>query len=199
MRAHRLRTVSFLAALAVLLAGCDADLPDAVPTDEPVQYQESVMGANRQLGPILLRSVHIEAPDGHTYRAGDEARLWLTLFNEGREPDALTGVRSPAARAAQIRWDADCDGTAQVVPGLPLRQEFPRVSESPAGVPPIDAYHVTLTLDREVLAGSSIPVTFTFERAGTITIDTIVQPPASARAQPTARCHSAPTAVPAPS
>lgn len=199
MTPRPLRIVPVLATLAVLLTGCDADLPDAVPTDEPVQYQESVMGANRQLGPILLRSVHIEAPSGYAYRAGDEARLWLTLFNEGREPDALTGVHSPAARAAQIRWDADCDGTAQVVPSLPLRQEFPGVSESPAGAPAIDAYHVLLTLDREVLAGSSVPVTFTFERAGSITIGTIVQPPASVRAQPTARCHGAPTAVPSPS
>jgi copper(I)-binding protein len=199
MRPHRFRAVTIVAALALLIAGCEADLPDAVPTEEPLQYQESAMGVNTQLGPILLRSVHIEAPDGRGYQAGDDARLWLTLFNEGREPDALTGVRSPAARTAQIRWDADCDGTAEAVPTLPLRQEFPRVSESPAGVPPIDAYHVALTLNRAVAAGTSIPVTFVFERAGSITVDTIVQPPAAARAQPTARCQSAPAGAPASS
>ncbi len=151
---------------------------------------QSGMGTYGRIGDILVQSVHVEAPDGTAYRPGDEARLWFTVYNDGREPDTLSAVRTPVAADIQIRWDADCDGTFQVVPDLPLRPGGRVAVPSPAGVPAFDAYHGRLIdVNREILAGSSIPVTFAFARAGTLTLEALVQPSEPPRAEPTMRCQ----------
>ena len=186
--------------LTAALAGCRIEDPQAIPGYQPEPFQESVMGANARVGSILLRSVHVEAPADVRYQAGDDAKLWFTVVNDGREPDVLTAVSSTEARATEIRWDSDCDGVAQAVASLPLQPTSPVPNESPAGVLPFDAYFARLLdLDRQVLAGTTIPVTFVLERAGSLTVDALVQPSNAPRAEPSARCHSssaAPAAYP---
>ena len=158
------------------------------------------MGVNARVGPILLRSVHVEAPADVRYEAGDDAKLWFTVLNDGQTPDVLTAVSSTEARDTEIRWDSDCDGVAQAVTALPLRPTSPSLDASPAGVPPFDAYFARLvSLDKPILAGTTIPVTFTFERAGSVTVDALVQPGNAPRAEPSARCHSAAAATAYPS
>lgn len=163
----------------------------------PEEYESGAMGTNGEVGDMLLRSVHVEAPPDPNYEPGANARLWVTFVNESREQDTLTSVTTPVATRTEIRWDADCDGEMQAVPALPLRPAGPAVVQSPAGIPPFDAYHVRLVdLTRQVIAGTSIPVTFTFERAGQITMEAHVQP-SIPRAEPTSRCFgSAAPAVP---
>ncbi|PRY20204.1 hypothetical protein CLV70_12585 [Pseudosporangium ferrugineum] len=148
------------------------------------------MGANAHIGSIELIGVHVDAPQHSRYQTGDEARVWFTLLNEGSSPDVLRDVRSPYAADAQIRWDDECDGQATTVPALTLQPLQPNIRESPPGVPPFDAYHGQLVnLNREILAGSTIPVTFAFDRAGTVTVDALVQPGNAARPEPSNRCR----------
>ncbi|WP_199516634.1 copper chaperone PCu(A)C [Nucisporomicrobium flavum] len=158
------------------------------------------MGANARIGSILLRSVHIEAPSDVRYRAGADARVWFTALNEGPSSDVLRSVTSPYARAGQIRWDSNCDGSATVVPALVLRPVKPNLAESPPGVPPFDAYHARLVeLNRAVPAGTTVPVTFTFDHAGSVTVDALVQPSNAVRPEPSNRCHGGASAAPSPS
>jgi copper(I)-binding protein len=175
---------------ATSMSGCQTEDPRAVPGDPEAPFQESVMGANARVGPVRLISVHVEAPRDVRYQQGDEARLWFTVFNDGRTADVLRSVSSPVAGSTRIRWDADCDGESTVVPALTLRPVQPNAAKSPPGIPPFDAYHVQLVaLNRAVLAGTTIPVTFTFDRAGSVTVEALVQPSNAVRPEPSNRCH----------
>jgi hypothetical protein len=120
---------------------------------------------------------------------------------QNEDPQAVPGdpqaPSSPVAGTTQIRWDADCDGTGTDVAALTLRPIQPNPATAPAGVPPFDACHVRLmALSREILAGTTIPVTFAFDRAGPVTVEALVQPSNAARPQPANRCYAGTSAAP---
>jgi len=59
-------------------------------------------------------------------------------------------------------------------------------------VPVFDAYRIRLVdLNREIAAGTTVPVTFRFARAGAITVAAAVQPSVP-RAEPSTRCVPGP-------
>lgn len=154
-------------------------------------------GVNGQVGPVLLRSVYVDAPGDIRYPVGADPRLVLTLLNQARAADALVSATSPYARAVRIRWDSDCDGSAQPVRRLPLAPagQAPGTPPEPAALP-FDPYHLVLQdLTREVLAGTSIPVVFTFQTAGEVQMDVPVQPSNASRPEPNRGCTT--TASPA--
>lgn len=136
---------------------------------------------------MSLRNVYVVgAPDGR-YVAGEDARVRLTLINTGRRDDALVKVTSKAASVASLHWDRACDGTAEsvdritVVAGGQVPQDPLRPSGTGAAAADIQQparhqpYYIKVTIDEEVLKGTTVPITFTFEHAGTVTVDTIVQ------------------------
>ncbi|MEU4426581.1 copper chaperone PCu(A)C [Actinoplanes sp. NPDC024001] len=182
--------------LMVSLSACRIEDPRGIAGDQPEPFQESVMGTNAEIGPILLRSVHVEAPPDPSYQTGDDAILWFTALNEGRQEDTLTELSSPVADAVVIRHDDDCDGHAEPVPALPLRPVEPHPNASSDGVSPFAAYHgQVVDLNRQVMAGTTIPVTFVFERAGPITVDAFVQPSTAPRPAPSGLCHGSSAAA----
>lgn len=197
-----MRMKAVTAALTAIVAmaavsGCQTEDPQAIPGDAPAPFQESVMGANARVGPIQLISVHVDAPQDVRYQPGDQARLWFTVFNQAATADVLRTVSSPVAGTTQIYWDADCDGTGTAVPALTLRPVQPNPATAPPGVPPFDAYHVQLlALNREILAGTTIPVTFIFDRAGSVTVEALVQPSNAVRPEPSNRCYGGPSVGP---
>jgi copper(I)-binding protein len=167
------------AAVALALVACDS---------QEVR-QSGVMGVNGQVGDVLLRSVHIEAPPQPAYRVGSDARVWFTVINSGPEPDALVAVTSPVAAAVEIRWDDDCDGRFDTVPALPLAPAEPAVVDPTGAAVPFDAYHLRLRgFTRDVIAGTNVEVTFRFRRAGPVTLWAFVQPSNAPRAEPSNRC-----------
>ncbi|SNY25597.1 copper chaperone PCu(A)C [Paractinoplanes atraurantiacus] len=182
------RTTLSTAAVASLVA---AGLTACSPDPDPSTYEAGVMGTNAEIGPIELRSVHVEAPPDANYAAGADARLWLTLRNDGRDPDTLTSVSSPVAHDAEIRWDDDCDGRFDTVDRLTLEPANPvPAGDASHAASVFDAYHVRLVgLTRDVMAGTRVPVTFAFEDAGSITVEVIVQPSVP-RAEPSLRCDA---------
>jgi copper(I)-binding protein len=202
MRANSAIAAIAAAILAVPLSACRTEDPVAIPGDQPEPFQESVMGANAQVGEILLRSVHVEAPQNPSYQPGNDAVVRFTLLNEGRRQDTLTSLTSTAAASVEIRWDDDCDGAARTVSALPLQPAFPGLTEASGGVPPFDAYYGRLVdFKQQVLAGTTVPVTFTFADAGQVTVEALVQPSSAPRPAPTALCQapSAPAASARPS
>ena len=190
----RMREAIVAAAAIVATAmagGCQTEDPQAVPGDPQAPFQESLMGANARVSPVLPIGVHVKALSKVRYRPGDVARLRFTVLNEASAADALRSVSSPVAGMTQIHWDEDCDGTSIDVPALILRPVQSNLNSTPPGVPPFDAYHVQLmALNREVLAGTTIPVTFTVYRAGYVTVDALVQPSSAVRPEPSKRCYT---------
>ncbi|RZQ61430.1 copper chaperone PCu(A)C [Amycolatopsis suaedae] len=161
------RTVLMLAAFLVPVAGCGPSRGDG---------NAGTLGTSAEIGEVKLRNVYVERPDDGAHRPGDSARVAFTVVSSENADDRLTAVTTGHAREVRINWDQHCDGTAEPVTALPLRN---------GGVPgPADRavtghlpYHLTLVgFTREVLAGTTVPLTFTFARAGTVTVDAMVQP-----------------------
>ncbi|GAB1692936.1 hypothetical protein KRM28CT15_47390 [Krasilnikovia sp. M28-CT-15] len=83
------------------------------------------------------------------------------------------------------------------MPALTLRPVQPNPATALSGVPPFDAYHVQrLALNREILAGTTIPVTFTFDHAGSVTVEALVQPSNAVRPEPSTRCYAGTSVAP---
>ncbi|HEY6749013.1 MAG TPA: copper chaperone PCu(A)C [Mycobacteriales bacterium] len=164
---RRGRRAVLTAALATgLLAGCGA--PQQV-------IQSGTGGSNGQIGHVLLRNVYIENPPVTGYPAGSDVTVRLTLLNQADRPDALTGVTSDVAADAEIQADADCDGTAETVPSLALPAQLGLSSPPNRAGPNRAGYSVRLTdLRVGIVQGGSVPITFTFRRAGSITLPTPV-------------------------
>jgi copper(I)-binding protein len=182
MRVRTPLAVAVLVALAAVTACSDRDVIGSNP-----------WGTNAEAGEISLRGIRIAAPPDSNYSPGADATLWLALINDGADVDRLVGATSTVATTVEIRWDRACDGTAEVVPALPLVPAGPDVQ--PTGDPgsqlavPFDDYHLRLVdLTREVLAGTTVPVTFEFEDAVGVTVDVPVRPSNVPPAVPTARC-----------
>ncbi|RZQ64560.1 copper chaperone PCu(A)C [Amycolatopsis suaedae] len=134
------------------------------------------LGTNTEVGAVKLRNVYVERPPAGAYRPGEDARVAISLFATGRTDDRLTGVTSTDARAVRMRWDRACDGAAEPVLSIPLRGgEVP----SPSGTPVTGhlPYYLTISdFNREVPAGTTVPLTFTFAHAGEVTLQAKVQP-----------------------
>ncbi len=97
-----------------------------------------------------------------------DAQVISAFFNGGTQEDQIIQVSSPAASGAVTP------------PSAVLRPGASNIYIADGNAP-------TLTgLNRELLVGQAIPVTFTFAKAGSITLNVPVEPPApGASAQPT--------------
>jgi copper(I)-binding protein len=168
---HRGAHLSLAVALlsVVLAAGCFA-------RSQPV-LQSGTQGTNDQIGEILIRNMYVVPPAGDIYRPGESAVARFELYNRSNRPEALGSVASSAATEVRIRWDRDCDGDAEVVSRLPILPEgtVPAVPEAREGSTP---YHLEIVgLTEVVRPGTTFPVDLTFERAGGITVNALVQVP----------------------
>lgn len=155
-----------LVAAAVVLAGCGHSQQVS---------QSGTVGANAQVGDVLLRNVRVADAPSRGLLGGSDATVRLTLINQAGQPDALTGITSDVATRVEIRSDTDCDGTAETLArlALPARTD----GSSPPNAPrPTDARYFLSLVDLRVgiLAGGIVPITFTFQNAGSITVPTPV-------------------------
>ncbi|AMY53822.1 hypothetical protein CH262_05590 [Rhodococcus sp. 05-2255-1e] len=168
-RRRRVGSDSIIAACAALatvgaLAGCSND---------PVIAQDT--GAAEEAGSIELQSVTVQAeltgatPDSSASAYGN-ANLEFTAVNTaGTGTDRLLGITSSAASAVTIDATADqlvIEPATSIAAGQP-------VENLDGGDDGTDQpFTVTLELtDGELAPGTSIPVTFEFERAGSLSVD----------------------------
>jgi copper(I)-binding protein len=173
------RGLAALAVVVALLAGCS----------EPQEVIGSgANGADGEVGDVLLRGVRIQGTES-ALRPGDDATAWLTLIAETTR-DTLTGVTSDVASRMEIRWDRGCDGTAEPVDELPLAANVGGPADpSRPGADESASYHLrVIDVTREILVGTTVPMTFRFARAGEITLQVPVVADTEARAYPSARC-----------
>ncbi|MEJ2861128.1 copper chaperone PCu(A)C [Actinomycetospora flava] len=152
---------------ALALAGCSAG---AVTQTDTIVSQAD--GSTGQVGPIGVQDVSLLAgPTGST-PSGSEVPVRGTVVNDGPTADRLVSVSTPYALNVRT------EGATTIPAGNAVRM----VGAEPGPVGPADAalgaggtMRVVLTGTTQTLAGGpTYPVTFTFERAGAVTIPVIV-------------------------
>ena len=140
---------------------------------EPQEVHGSgTRGTNAEVGDVALRNVFVRAPGDGTYQRGEDAVVRLAMFSRSERPDALLGVRTRSADQVELRSDTDCDGTAETVPRVAVPAGG--AVDEPGSVDP--AYYLRVVdFSEEVLAGTTVPLTFIFEDAGEVTVDALVE------------------------
>lgn len=160
--ARTLAGVAGAAALTgLLLSGCGTG-----QISQTSRQVAAVNGANATVGSVDLRDVQVAYPTAPAgpdalYRQGGAAPLVATLVNTAPVADRLLSVTSPAAESVQIQGD----------PTMP--QDIALVSPGNLQLSPTNAKRVQLVaegLTRPVPAGAQIPMTFVFEKAGSVTV-----------------------------
>jgi copper(I)-binding protein len=157
-----------LALLIPAIAGCEAG------TDAPtLEFHSASTGAHTVFNRITITNVFVlAAPSGSTTPTGSDAGLFLSLFNNGHE-DKLVSVSAP--------------GYAATV----------NVTNSPVALPRLSSVNLTgpqpevilSNLSKPLYGGQAIPVTLTFQNAGSVTLQVPVE----------AQSYSFATFSPAPS
>lgn len=166
-RRTALLAATLLGAAALVLSGCSAGA--VTQTDTTVS---SVPGSEGQVGPILLRDITLDPGAAEVVPAGGTITLAGTFVNQGLGDDQLVSITTPYA--AQVRPE----GT-MTIPGndaTSMVGSAPGPVGPPSPTKPNGTLRVTLVGLAQVLhAGPTYPVTFTFARAGSITLPVSVQ------------------------
>jgi copper(I)-binding protein len=154
------RTRVGLAAVLVLIApvvgACGAGR-SAVTAHE----RAAIDGAQASVGDLQLRNVHLERPIGAEWAAGSEVPLALYVVNRGREADQLVSASAPGF-ATSVTLSPQ---PIAIGPGGLLRTGTAHTQ----GVTSSDSI-VLSGLTKRLLAGQTVPVVLTFQRAGAVTI-----------------------------
>lgn len=142
-------------AAAVALTGCAAG-----QISQTADQVAAIDGANGVVGNMSILNAQLAQPKGQTIAAGANSPLLLWVSNEGLDSDTLTSVTTPYASAVRI------SGTGEV-PGQTLT-DMATTSGTQL---------VVQGFTQELITGNSVPMTFTFAKAGTINLNVPVQLP----------------------
>jgi copper(I)-binding protein len=159
--------VATLLTAALALAGCSAG---AVTQTDTIVSQ--AVGARGNAGAIVLQDVSIDSGPVEAVPAGVEVPLRGTIVNEGSTPDRLVSVSSPYAVGFRVEGNTAIPGDyalrmvgAEPVPVGPANVQ----TRQPASI------RLVLTgVTQQLRSGPTYAVTFTFERAGAVTLPLIV-------------------------
>jgi periplasmic copper chaperone A len=160
-----------LAAAAV--SGC------AAGRDAQTAYQRPTLdGTQVKIGDISLNAVTIQPPTATFYPAGSSAPMRLVLVNSGGSADTLTGITSPSFTGWSVSSAGKpASGTsispssgASSVPAGTQRIEVPANARVPFGTPEATATLSLTKLRKPAYPGSAVPITFTFAKAGAVTL-----------------------------
>ncbi|MBW0107028.1 hypothetical protein, partial [Pseudonocardia sp. KRD291] len=171
------------------LSGCGAG-----QLSQTANQISAVNGISTQQGDVLIRDARIAFPprtsEGVLYPAGGSAPMEVTLLNTGAVTDRLVRVSSPGAPAVRVGGD----------PTLP--QDIPLVAQIAAeGGVPAGSRPLTIELGglvAPIRSGLSVPVTLTFERAGSIDLDVPISAPPEGTEPERADAEGAEQASPEP-
>ncbi|MBM9466296.1 copper chaperone PCu(A)C [Nakamurella leprariae] len=158
--ARRPRRVLMSVAAAVVgvvgLSGCAAGM-----VSQTAQQVAAIDGANGQSGAIGILNVLLVTTERDAYPAGSDVELDFWVSNESLEDDTLVSVSSPLAESGGIT------GQARVT------------AQSLTDMATVTSPRVTLEgLTEDLTYGETVPVTFTFEAAGDITVNVPIAVPA---------------------
>lgn len=158
---NRIGVVATILLTLLVLAGCGSGQAGSPNLHQARMELNSVDG---QVGQLRLLTVAIESPGarGSMHIAGNSAALLLTIVNDGKAEDMLTGASADVAEQVVVR-----NGDAAAGP----RVEVPVPPGTVAVLGEMTGPHLELSRLRETLrTGSSVPVTFEFRDAGSVTL-----------------------------
>jgi copper(I)-binding protein len=136
-------------------------------TQTATQERDKV-GAMAQAGDLTVRAVQFASPGENGYEGGDDAELQMAVVNGGTEDDTLTDVSGEGF--GDVEFDDGSTGSRSA-DGI----EIPADSAVFIGE---DELGITLTdLDDGLTTGQYLELTFTFEKAGEITLPVTVSTP----------------------
>ncbi|WP_254920330.1 copper chaperone PCu(A)C [Blastococcus mobilis] len=160
MQRSRRRAVlgSVLITAAVVLTGCGDD-------EQPVRVGGP--GVEASVGDMELRNIRLDNPPPGGYEVGSAALLGVAMVNTGDEEDQLVGVSGPDFTAVLVDENPATSNPAVTIPA-----DQTVFTDGPEG--PV---LVLAGIDETLLSSEALPVTFTFERAGEVTVDAPVSAP----------------------
>lgn len=146
-----------LALLIPALAGCEAG--DNAPT---LEFHAASSGAQTVFNGIQITNAFVlGAPTGSTLPSGSSASLFVSLYNSGSSADSLQSISAPGwAKSVSVSGGT----VALPADAAPVNLTGP--------TPDVVLENVTKPLD----GGSTLPVTFTFARAGSVTLQVPIEP-----------------------
>jgi len=142
-------------AASLTLSGCAAG-----KYSQTAVQVAAIDGANATVGDIAVLNARLAPTEGEDYPAGSDARLLLWISNDGLDADSLSGVSTTAAESVRIGGDPTLQGQTLT--------DF----STEAGT------RLTVTgFLQDQYYGVSIPVTFSFANAGTVTVNVPIEVP----------------------
>jgi copper(I)-binding protein len=162
---RRSRALWFLAAIVVAatVTSCAQSDPNRAKRIADPSRGNSV---NAAVGHIRLLATRIEAPVDDVHVTGNNTGLFVTLVNDGDQPDQLTAVTTKYASRVVQR---DGDGPARDVVSVPLPAGAVVSMQYPGG------RHLELVnADLKVQGGTFLPVSFRFRTAGVVHVNVFV-------------------------
>jgi hypothetical protein len=145
-----------LAVLIPAIAGCEAGAN--APT---LEFHAASAGAQTIFNGIKITNAFVlGAPTGSTVPSGSSASMFVSLYNSGDNSDALLSATAPGA-AGNISLSG---GT------VPLP-----TNSAPVNLTGPEPKVVLENLTKPLTGGISIPVTFTFQHAGQVTLQVPVE------------------------
>ena len=188
-RALRAATVGVLLFSPLVITACSAGQVNQTST----QLRDKV-GPEVQVGDLTLRGMQLAYPTSGSYAPGDNAQLQMSIVNSGPEDDALVGIKGTGF--SEVRVTGSASGT--VVAPSPSAGATTTPPPAPAttsgGARAVDitipsnssvflgqnAPTITLVnLRQELTPAQTLDVTFTFRKAGDVTVPVPVAVPSS--------------------
>lgn len=183
---------------ALALAGCGAGQITQTSTQV-----SGVNGGSATVGSIAIRDAEFEyeeTENASVYTRGEDAPLKMSISNNAGTDDRLVSASSPVARSVKISGEAVVTaGQTLVVEGAPAAAAGPSgtatatptasatATPAPTSVSAAPdeeaegAQVVLVGVNQEIRPGLSYPVTFTFQKAGPVTVQVPVANPTEPR------------------
>jgi len=172
----RRRRAALALLVAPLLAACAAGRDAQTINTDTVND-----AAGGDVGALQVRNVYLAAPETSLYGKGSDAPMYLTVANSSGAADTLTAVSSDAAASVNVLAGGTTSGGGASSAGPSGNGSGPTVSGGsafPLAVPsgsalalrPESTHLVLQGLNRQLMPGQSVRVTFTFAGAGSTTL-----------------------------
>ena len=161
-RGLRAAAMAALLVSPVALAACSAG-----QVAQTAEQNRDKTGEMAMLGPLALREVQLPYPTGGVYPAGSDARLLAAVASTSTTDDTLVSIQGGFGSVEVVDPAATGGGTGTGSGSLDLTVPANGILFLGNGTGP----SVTLVgLDDQVGVGQTVPVTFTFQQAGTVTL-----------------------------
>jgi periplasmic copper chaperone A len=166
-------TRSAIVVATLLTAGLALGACSAGTVTQTDTIVSQAAGARGGVGAIELEDISIDPGPAETVPSGAEVPLRGTIINEGAEPDRLVSVTTPYAVGVRQEGTPVITGENAVrIVGL---DAIPAVTPIIPGSRVAGSMRLVLTgVTQQLRPGPTYAVTFTFERAGTVTLPVIV-------------------------